>query len=88
MVANIPGTVVIIGGPSSGGAKSNPRLFNSARRTRCWHLSRVVLLVSVMLASFQSLARAQGNAQGKEPAMQHPTSYRTTQIDGLSIFFR
>jgi alpha-beta hydrolase superfamily lysophospholipase len=39
-------------------------------------------IVAVMLASFQLLA------QGKEHSMEHPTFYRTTQIDGLSIFYR
>ena len=44
----------------------------------------MALVVSVMLASFQLLAQA----QGKERPMEHPTLYRTTQIDGLSIFYR
>jgi pimeloyl-ACP methyl ester carboxylesterase len=35
-----------------------------------------------MLASFQLFA------QGKERPMEHTTFYRTTQIDGLSIFYR
>jgi pimeloyl-ACP methyl ester carboxylesterase len=47
-------------------------------------LFRTALLVSVILASFQLLALA----QGKERPMKHPTFYRTTQIDGLSIFYR
>src|ERR1700720_198750 len=38
----------------------------------------------LMLASFQLLAQA----QGKEHPMEHPTFYRTIQIDGLSIFYR
>src|SRR5437773_10654801 len=38
----------------------------------------------VMLASFQLLCQAQGN----ERPVKHPTFYRTTQIDGLSIFYR
>src|SRR3954466_12143878 len=33
---------------------------------------------------FQLLAQA----QGKERQVEHPTFYRTTQIDGLSIFYR
>ena len=37
-----------------------------------------------MLASFQFLAQA----QGKERPVEYPTFYRTTQIDGLSIFYR
>jgi pimeloyl-ACP methyl ester carboxylesterase len=37
---------------------------------------------SVMLASFQLFA------QGKEHPMEHATLYRTTRIDGLSIFYR
>jgi alpha-beta hydrolase superfamily lysophospholipase len=47
-------------------------------------ISRMVLVVSVTLPSFQLLAQA----QGKERPMEHPTFYRTTQIDGLSIFYR
>ena len=39
-------------------------------------------IVAVMLASLQLLA------QGKEPTMEHPTFYRTIQVDGLSIFYR
>jgi hypothetical protein len=49
---------------------------------RCLQVSRMALVVSAMLASFQLLA------QGKERHMEHPTFYRTIQIDGLSIFYR
>jgi pimeloyl-ACP methyl ester carboxylesterase len=41
-------------------------------------------MVAVMLASSQLLARV----NGKEHPMKYPTLYRTTQIDGLSIFYR
>ncbi len=41
-------------------------------------------LVSVMFASVQLLAQG----QGKERQVEHPTFYRTAQIDGLSIFYR
>jgi pimeloyl-ACP methyl ester carboxylesterase len=53
---------------------------------RCaWlQVSCLALAVSLMLASFQSLAQD----QEKEPSMGHPTFYRTTEIDGLSIFYR
>src|SRR6266851_5003504 len=60
------------------------RLFSSPVRTRCWRVARIALVVFVMLASFQLLARA----QGKERPVEDPTFYRTTQIDGLSIFYR
>jgi pimeloyl-ACP methyl ester carboxylesterase len=30
----------------------------------------------------------QGNGKGKERPVQHPTYYRTTEVDGLSIFYR
>src|SRR6266567_1988143 len=60
------------------------RLFSSPRWTRCLQVSRMALVVSVMLTSFQLLAQA----QGKESPMEHPTFYRTTQIDQLSIFYR
>ena len=45
-------------------------------------VSHRALFVSVVLASLQLLG------QGKELPMEHPTFYRTTQIDGLSIFYR
>jgi hypothetical protein len=44
----------------------------------------MVLVVSVMLASFPLLAYA----QGKERPVEHPTFYRTIQIGGLSTFYR
>jgi hypothetical protein len=44
----------------------------------------MALVGSVMLASFQFLAQS----QGKDHPVEHPTFYRTTQIDGLSIFYR
>ena len=44
------------------------------------YVAVMALAVSVMLASFQLLAQGKG--------MEHPTFYRTTQIDGLSIFYR
>jgi pimeloyl-ACP methyl ester carboxylesterase len=47
-------------------------------------VSRMALVVSAMLASFQLLAQA----QGKERPVAHPTIYRTIRIDGLSIFYR
>ena len=64
------------------------RLFNSPRWTRCLQVSRIALLVSVMLASFQLPGPQVLGAQGKERPVEHPTFYRTAQIDGLSIFYR
>src|ERR1700730_12314025 len=60
------------------------RLFTLPRWTRCVQVSCMALVLSVMLASFQLLAQN----QGKERPMEHPTFYRTTRIDGLSIFYR
>ena len=60
------------------------RLSKSPRCTRSLQVSRMALMVSVMLASFQFWVQA----QGKELRMEHPTFYRTIQIDGLSIFYR
>src|SRR6266852_4168696 len=54
------------------------------KRGPMMQVSRMALAVSAMLASFQLLAQA----QGKERPVEHPTFYRTTQIDGLSIFYR
>ena len=45
-----------------------------------------VLMVSVLLTLFQFPAQSQG--QGKDRPMENLTSYRTIQIDGLSIFYR
>src|SRR5258707_13992919 len=47
-------------------------------------VSRMVLVVSMMLAIFQLPA----HAQGKERSVKQPTFYRTIQLDGLSIFYR
>jgi len=61
------------------------RVFTSPRWTQCLQVSCVVVVaISVLLASFQLLAQA----YGKEHPMKYPTPYRTTQIDGLSIFYR
>jgi hypothetical protein len=56
------------------------RLFSSFRWYRGLHASQTALMVSVMLASFPLLLRA----QGKERSVKHPTTYRTAQIDGLT----
>src|SRR5580704_1310709 len=53
---------------------------------------KVVVLLSVMLASFPLLAQAQGKErpmeQRGENSREHSTVYRTVQVDGLSIFYR
>jgi len=55
-------------------------------------LMRLALAVSLMLPLFPLQAhtqgKAQGKAQGKESFVEHTTSYRSKQIDGLSIFYR
>src|SRR5580692_2867551 len=58
--------------------------FYSSRWPRFLQVSRLVLVVSMMLAIFQLPA----HAQGKERPVKHPTLYRTIQTDGLSIFYR
>ena len=60
------------------------RHFYSSRWLRFLKNSRSVLVVSMMLATFQPPA----HAQGKERPVKHPTLYRTIQVDGLSIFYR
>src|SRR5882762_2144086 len=60
------------------------RLFSSPHWTRCLQVCCMALVASVVLASFQLLAQA----PGKGRPMEHPTFYRTAQIDGLSIFYR
>ena len=60
------------------------RLFSSSRWSWCLRVCCVALVLAVMPASFASFAAA----QRKEPSMEHPTFYRTIQIDGLSIFYR
>src|SRR5882724_6365491 len=44
----------------------------------------MALVVSSILVSFQLLAQT----QEKEGSMEYPTFYRTTKIDGLTIFYR
>ena len=59
------------------------RLFSSPCWTRRLQVCRMMLVVSVMLASLQLLAQ-----EKDRPMEHHLTFYRTTQIDGLSIFYR
>ena len=58
--------------------------FNSSRCSRCLGVFRMAFVVFVMLALFQ----LPGQAQGKERSVKYSTSYRTIQIDGLTIFYR
>src|SRR5467141_3298505 len=58
--------------------------FYSSPGPRFLQVSRMVLVVSVMLAIFQLAA----HAQGKERPVKHPTFYRTIQVNGLAIFYR
>jgi hypothetical protein len=44
---------------------------------------RILLAISLLLTSSQLPAQS-----GEEHPVQHPTFYRTVQIDGLSIFYR
>src|SRR5258708_2534850 len=60
------------------------QLFVSSRWTRCRQVPCVALVASLMLASSQLLAQAQG---GNRP-VEHAVFYRTAEIDGLSIFYR
>jgi hypothetical protein len=60
------------------------RLFSALFSIRCLQVFCLALVVSAMLPSPQLLAQA----QGKKSSLEHPTFYRTTQIDGLSIFYR
>src|SRR5438034_1393682 len=45
---------------------------------------RLFISVAVLLAACPLLAQA----QGKGRPVEHPTSYRTMQVDGLAIFYR
>jgi pimeloyl-ACP methyl ester carboxylesterase len=47
-------------------------------------LRGITLMISMMLISVQLLAQP----LRKEHVVEHPTSYRTVQVDGLSIFYR
>jgi pimeloyl-ACP methyl ester carboxylesterase len=60
------------------------RLFRLSRGSQCFRVSCMALVVTVILASFQWLAEA----QRKEHPLEQPTIYRTTKVDGLSIFYR
>jgi hypothetical protein len=60
------------------------RLFGSPGRAVCFEVPRMALVLSLTLASFPLL----GLAQGRERLVPHSTSYRTIQVDGLSIFYR
>jgi pimeloyl-ACP methyl ester carboxylesterase len=58
--------------------------FYSPPGPRFSQVSRMVLVLSMLLAIFQLPAYA----QGKERPVKYPTCYRTIRVDGLSIFYR
>src|SRR6267154_1427485 len=47
-----------------------------------WRVYRKAVAFVVIIASSQLLI------QGKEPSLKYPTFFRTTQVDGLTIFYR
>ena len=55
------------------------------RRDRIGHL---LLFCMALLAGLASSNELPAKAPQNEHPMEHPTSYRTTRIDGLSIFYR
>jgi pimeloyl-ACP methyl ester carboxylesterase len=61
----------------------NMHHFYSSSWPRFVLVSRMVPVVSMMLAIVQLAP-----AQGQDRSVEHPTFYRTTQVDGLSIFYR
>jgi pimeloyl-ACP methyl ester carboxylesterase len=60
------------------------RLSPCSGRLQSLRISRIEVLASLILASFEFLSQG----QGKEASMKYPTLYRTTRIDGLSLFYR
>jgi hypothetical protein len=50
---------------------------------KAWH---VMVTVFMLLVAFQPLVQGQTHRKGH--SVEHPTFYRTKQIDGLSIFYR
>src|SRR5947209_2347561 len=59
-------------------------LLESSLRVLRQRNSTLAAILFGILVSSQSLAQP----QGKEGTMEHPTFYRTMQVDGLSIFYR
>src|SRR5882724_3070516 len=60
------------------------RRITSQRRERCRQAAGMALITGVTLVSCQ----LRTEAQGKRSVMSHPTLYRTTEMDGLSVFYR
>ena len=56
--------------------------------TRSLQALRVALAAFLMFTPPQLPAPARGEAAGEEGSVKYPTRYRTTVIDGLSIFYR
>jgi pimeloyl-ACP methyl ester carboxylesterase len=53
-------------------------------------MTRITLLIIACLAMVESVTSISllGQAQRKDSPLIHPTTYRTVQIDGLSVFYR
>src|SRR5260221_2155561 len=64
--------------------RSKPSAGRRQMGTRNVRRFGMALVMSAMVMSLPLPARA----EGKEHRMEHPTTYHTTKIDGLSIFYR
>ena len=60
------------------------RVFNSSCDREHLILASLVIVLTFAFLPIQAPAQS----QGKEAPMKYPVSYRTTQVDGLSIFYR
>jgi pimeloyl-ACP methyl ester carboxylesterase len=61
-----------------------PALIFASYPSRCSLVYCALLVISAMLGAFRPPAQA----RGEKSFMEHPTRYRTIQVDGLSIFYR
>jgi len=59
-------------------------LFSPPRWARCLQVCGMAFALFVVLAPVQCAAQT----QERDRSLEHPTSYRTTNIDELSIFYR
>jgi pimeloyl-ACP methyl ester carboxylesterase len=63
-------------------------LFNWRYWSEWVEVGRMTFVISVLVVSSQMLGKVLGEVHRKEQPVEHSIFYRTTEIDGLSIFYR
>lgn len=70
--------------------KTNPPISSTAKRDRAWYAAILVRILgaAILAVGGPPLSAAASSREGGNALSVGPTFYRTTQVDGLTIFYR